>query len=206
MSGKLHTDLEQIAEELRARGLISEEEAAEVKTVLLDPQAGGLDPGLAHEEDENKLGERESVASTIAKADEGDIRKLIKEMTLPQKMKAAMFGNSICRLLLISDSNRLVQEAVLKNPQIQEREVVEFAKNKNLSEFVLRRIGNSKSWMKGYTIKLNLVMNPKCPIDMALKWLKHLRIADLKRVASTKGVSQVVVTSARKRVADSQKR
>ena len=205
MSGKLHTDLEQIAEELRSRGLISEEEAAEVKTVLLDSQAVGLDRGLIQESEESKTSQ-ESAESKLAKAKEGDIRKLLKDMTLPQKMKAAMFGNSICRMLLISDSNRLIQEAVLKNPQIQEREVVEFAKNKNLSEFVLRRIGDSKSWMKGYSIKLNLVMNPKCPIDVALKWLKHLRASDLKRVASTKGVSQVIITSARKRVADSQKR
>ncbi len=165
----------------------------------------------AIDEEERKaayLGDEAELAEKIKKesAEEGDIRTLIRDMTLPQKMKAAMFGNATCRMLLIMDKNRLIQEAVLKNPQMQEREVVEFAKNKNMPELVLRKISDAKDWMKGYPIKLNLVMNPKTPVDVGLKWLKFLRNNDLKQVSNSKNVPQVIATMAKKIVADKQKR
>ncbi len=137
---------------------------------------------------------------------EGDIRAQLRDMGIPQKVKLAMFGNATCRMLLIGDANRLVQEAVLKNPQIQDREIYDFAKNSNIPENVLRRISDSKSWMKNYLAKLHLVLNPKTPSDVSLKWLRFLRSSDLKKIGSSKNVSQVVATAAKKRIADMQKR
>jgi len=133
--------------------------------------------------------------------DNTDIRSLIKDMTLPQKVKAAMFGNATCRALLIKDSQRVVQEAVLKNPQLQEREVHDFLKGSNTPELVIRRIADSKQWMKSYQAKYLLVSNPKTPIDLGLKWVRYLRRNELKRLAQSKGVSQVIATAARKRSA-----
>jgi hypothetical protein len=80
--------------------------------------------------------------------DDGDVRNSIAKMKLPEKIKAAMFGNSTARTLLIRDSNRLVQQFVLKNPRIQLREIEDFAKNPNLSEQVLRLISNNPAWTK----------------------------------------------------------
>jgi len=132
-------------------------------------------------------------------SDQQDIRSLIKDMTLPQKVKAAMFGNSTCRSLLVSDAQRVVQEAVLKNPQLQEREVHDFLRNTNTPELVLRRIADSKQWMKDYTAKFLLVSNPKTPIDVGLKWIKYLRASELKRLAKSKSVPQTISNAARKR-------
>jgi len=131
-------------------------------------------------------------------SDQQDIRSLIKDMTLPQKVKAAMFGNATCRSLLVSDAQRVVQEAVLKNPQLQEREVHDFLRNTNTPELVLRRIADSKQWMKNYTAKFLLVSNPKTPIDVGLKWIKYLRASELKRLAKSKSVPQTIANAARK--------
>jgi hypothetical protein len=130
-----------------------------------------------------------------------DIRTKISKMTLPQKLKLALFGNGVVRGLLVRDSNKLIQLAVLKNPRIQLPEIEEFAKSSHLSEAVLRVIANTDSWMKSYRVKHNLVMNPKAPIDISLKWLKFLNHSDVRAIARSKNVPQVLATAARKKVA-----
>ena len=47
-----------------------------------------------------------------------DLRTQMRDMTIPQKVKLALLGNSVARMLLISDPNRMIQEAVLKNPRL----------------------------------------------------------------------------------------
>jgi hypothetical protein len=133
---------------------------------------------------------------------EGDIRSRIRDMKLPQKMKLAMFGNSVCRSLLIFDANRLIQEAVLKNPQLQVTEVENFVKNSNCPEHVLRNISANKTWMRGYLIKVSFVLNPKSPSDLALKWMIHLRRTELRKIAQSKNLPQIIATTAKKRLSD----
>lgn len=190
-------ELRKVAVDLNSSGSVSLDELEKLNEVFNDLESGEALKdqtlqGLAElkEEDSESL----------------DIRSQLRDMGIPQKVKLAMFGNATCRMLLISDANRLVQEAVLKNPQIQEREIHDFARNTNVSDNVLRRISDSKTWMKSYIIKMNLVLNPKTPQDVSLKWLRYLRKPDLKRVASSKNIPQVIATSAKKRLADLTKR
>ncbi len=131
-----------------------------------------------------------------------DIRTLIGKMSLPEKVKLAMFGNSVVRGLLIRDSNKLVQLFVLKNPKIMVKEIEDFAKNTNLSDHVLRAISASQSWTRSYAVKLGLVTNPKTPGDIAMKWLKFLSLPDVKKIAKSKNIPHLIVNSAKKRVAD----
>ena len=131
-----------------------------------------------------------------------DLRTQIADMILPEKLKFAMFGNAQCRVILIQDPNRMIQEAVLKNPKLQDREIVGFTQNPYMSEFVLRRISDNRKWMKPYIIKRNLVFNPKTAPGIALRYLRYLQKADVRRISKSKGVSQVVANTARKILAD----
>ncbi len=135
-----------------------------------------------------------------------DIRALIRDMTIPQKMKLAMFGNATCRGLLAFDANRMIQDAVLKNPQLRQAEVEDFAKNPNCPEHVIRTIASSRDWTKSYQMKINLVFNPKTPQDISLKWLSYLRTSDIRNIAKSKNLPHTLATAARKRVAQMQKR
>ncbi len=132
---------------------------------------------------------------------EVDIRAKISGMNVPQRLKLAMFGNSVCRQILVMDSSRLVQQAVLNNPRLTEGEVEAYSKNQNLPEHVLRLIGTTRGWVKSYLVKLHLVMNPRTPQDVALKWLRYLRRNDLRRAAKSKNIPSIVAVTARKIVA-----
>lgn len=133
---------------------------------------------------------------------QNDLRTAIATMRLPERVKLGIFGNATARGLLINDSNRLVQLAVLNNGKLQLGEVEAFAKNPNLSEQILRGIAGRRKWIKSYAVKVNLINNPKTPQDVSLKWLRYLQKTDLRKLARSKNVPQVISTNARKRLAE----
>jgi hypothetical protein len=68
-----------------------------------------------------------------------------------------MRGNKQIRGMLVTDSNRLVSTAVLKNPRITENEVIKISASRSVSEDVIRSITRNRDWMKLYPVKGNLV-------------------------------------------------
>lgn len=134
-----------------------------------------------------------------------DLRQVLLKAKLPQKVKLALLGNATCRALLIRDSNKIIQQCVLKNPRLQTTEIEEFAKNSNLSEFVLRSIGVNSQWMRNYSLKYAITFNPKTPQDVSIKWVKFLNTVDLRKLAKSKNVPSVIAVTARKRIAESEK-
>jgi hypothetical protein len=112
-------------------------------------------------------------------------------------MKLAMTGDREVRSILIRDSNKLVQGAVLDSPRITETEIVAIASSRNLADELLRKIAGRREWMKNYQLRVALVNNPKTPLPTSLKILHTLMAADLKRLAMNRGVSSVLVSSAR---------
>ncbi len=146
--------------------------------------------------------ETEEAARNEESANSEDIRNILLKATLPQKIKLALLGNATCRGLLIRDSNKMIQQLVLKNPRLQPAEVEEFAKNPNLSEMVLRNIAENTQWMRSYTMRVSIVFNPKSPQALSLKWMKFLNTADLRKLAKSKNVPSVITISARKKLAD----
>ena len=138
--------------------------------------------------------------------DETNLFKLINEMSIPQKIKLALFGNKVARGLLIRDPNRQVSQFVLQNNRLREGEVVDFAKNTNLDEQIHRNIARNPGWLKGYDIKVALVSNPKVPPDVAMRFVKHLQDKDLRKLAKSKNIPSAVSTSCKKMAEKRQKK
>ncbi len=136
----------------------------------------------------------------IDEEEEGTLAAQIREMSIPHKVKLALTGNKLARGLLIRDNNWMVASFVLENGQLTEGEVQEFAKNANLDQLVFRAIASRADWMRSYATKASLVSNPKTPVDVSIKWLKHLKDKDLRNLSKSKGVPQVITTQSRKLV------
>ena len=140
----------------------------------------------------------EEVESGDVESVSGDIRTHLGKLKMAERLKAAMFGNSIVRRLLIVNPSRMVQDAVLSNPRLTVPEIEDFAKNSNMDSQVLRAIAQNSSWTRTYKVKLNLVTNPKTPQDISLKWLKFLNKQDIKNIGRSKNVPQVLQVAAKK--------
>jgi hypothetical protein len=129
----------------------------------------------------------------------------IRNMTLAEKIRLAMVGDAAARALLVRDPVRQVSYAAITSPAMREDEAVAIAASKEVSEDVLRYIGNKREWLKGYEIKKALTFNPKVPVGVSLRFLPHLRPNDLKGLARSRGIPGPLKTAARQRIEDQAK-
>ena len=120
------------------------------------------------------------------------------ELPVTEKIKIGLSGDKEWRSILVKDSNKLVQNAVLNNPRITEAEVLMIAKNKSSSDDLIRQILLNRDWLKLYEIKKALATHPKTPLPRAMRLISALSIKDLKDLMRSKNVSTVLSTIARK--------
>ncbi len=130
----------------------------------------------------------------------------VRSMSVPERMKLAMRGNKEVRLILLKDSIRLVSELVLRNPKITEDEIVAITHNRSADEELIRVIAEKREWTRNYQIRLGLVTNPKTPAGAAMRLLGTLEDRDIRRLAKSKNVPDVVSGQARRIVAQRQVR
>lgn len=198
----------QILSELEQQGQITTAESTHIKAALTQsasdsmPQNFIVEPEVSKQTVLQTSKDQLTVPAKVNPEDEvaKDLRAQLAEMSVPQKIKLAMFGNAVCRGVLILDPGKMIQQFVLKNPKLGINEIEAFAKNPNISDFVLRTLSESKNWMRNYSLKVSIVSNPKTPGDVALKWLRYLQEGDLRRVANSKNIPQLVATTAKKRL------
>jgi hypothetical protein len=124
----------------------------------------------------------------------------IAAMNPAQKLQTAMRGTREERAILVRDANRLVAMAVLSSPKISESEVETIAKMTNVSEDILRSIGNTRAWVKKYSIVAALTRNSKTPIAVSLTLLSRLMEKDIKNLTTDRNIPDVVRLAARKRL------
>src|SRR5205807_8397026 len=80
-------------------------------------------------------------------------------------------GNREVRTMLLRDPNKLVQLAVIQSPRITEGEIAKVAHSRTSPNEVLQHIYNNRLLVKNYSIKVNLVNNPKVPVAVAMRYL-----------------------------------
>lgn len=122
----------------------------------------------------------------------------VMKMRMSERIQLALKGGREERGLLIRDSSKMVQRAVLKSPRLTEQEVESFAGMTSLSEDVLRGIAANRNFIKSYTIMRILTFNPKCPVDLSLGFLPRLMITDLKHLTSNKNIPETLRTTSQK--------
>ncbi|HKV95565.1 MAG TPA: hypothetical protein VJW20_23670 [Candidatus Angelobacter sp.] len=155
---------------------------------------------------EKPAGEADSTAALAASAlgrasadefDEAEQKKLtilqrISKLNVGQRIKLGFIGGREERSILIRDSARLVQNAVLQSPKLTDPEVESYAGAKNLHENVFREIARQRRFLKLYPVVRNLVNNPKCPLDISLTLIKTLMVHDLKSLRHSKSVPDTI--------------
>jgi hypothetical protein len=120
------------------------------------------------------------------------ILQRVSRMNVGQRIRAAFSGNKEERAILVRDSVRLVQSAVLASPKLSDAEVETFAGAKNLGENVMREIARQRRFVKIYAVVRNLVNNPRCPLDISLTLVKNLQVYDLKSLRHSKNVPDTI--------------
>jgi len=113
-------------------------------------------------------------------------------MTVKDRVKLAMKGDREARGILVRDSNKIVATGVIHNPRITDQEIEGISAMRQISEEVLRLIGNNRAWARSYPIIHNLARNPRTPMATAVQILTRIRSKDLKAISLNRNVSEAV--------------
>lgn len=130
----------------------------------------------------------------------GDRITQIAKLAPMKKIRLALIGNAFERAVLIRDSNKAVCLSAIKSPKVKENEVVAYCANRSLAHDVIRYIAGRREWTKLYSVKLNLVLNPKTPMSAAMGLLGHLHAHDVRKVAHSRNIPSALATAAKRRM------
>jgi hypothetical protein len=179
---------------------------ADVSAGLRDFFAGrGINAqGAAPSESDDPLVGPAAQAAPAEDFDESDDRETavqrIAKMGFTERLKAAMKGTREMRSILIRDPNKMIAAAVLSSPKLSLPEVESIARMTNVSDEVLRIIGNNRAWVKSYGVVLGLVKNPKTPLTMSMNFMARLTDRDLNQLSVDRNVPEPLRVAARKKV------
>lgn len=176
--------------------------AAEVDDELELPEFDDPDAELF----DGDLPDNEEVAAEAAQEEgmaAGKQRRLAQIMSMRplEKIRTGMLGDKYDRSILVRDPNKVVAMATIKSPKIRDNEAVAYSANRALPHEVIGYISNRRDWIKLYTVKLNLVMNPKTPLARSMTLLAHLNRTDVQKVARSKGIPSALATAAKRKIA-----
>jgi len=125
---------------------------------------------------------------------------LISKLKPMEKIRLALLGTNFERFVLIRDSNKAVCMSAIKSPKVNDNEVVAYSANRTLARDVISYIAKRREWTKLYSVQLNLVLNPKTPMALAMGFMTRLHQHDIKKVAFSKNIPSALATAARRRM------
>lgn len=128
------------------------------------------------------------------------VTQQLQQMSIVERVRAAMKGTREMRAILVRDPNKMVSSAVLASPKLTMAEVESFAKMASVSEDVLRAIGGNRAWVKNYAVAASLARNPKTPVAMSLNLLPRLIERDVRGLSVDRNVPEPLRLAARKKL------
>jgi hypothetical protein len=143
------------------------------------------------------ISEDEAIVRYLSEAERAQTEKLsavqkIYRLDTAEKLITALKGTREERAILVRDPNRIVAAGVLGSPKVTDAEIESFASMKNVSDAVLRSIGNHREWTKRYGVIANLVRNPRTPLAISLGMVSRLNPRDMKSLAVDRNVPEAI--------------
>lgn len=149
---------------------------------------------------EAALPEEIEKSSEVQNEEELNLAQHIGNMNVGQKIKTAMTGNKETRTILIKDTNRDVYMAVLKNPGLKENEIEMLVKNTGTNQEILRAIANNREWVANRNILHGLVMNPKTPVNLSIRFLPRLGRKDIEFISKSRSLPVALRNNAKRMI------
>lgn len=164
------------------------------------PQDLAFADTLVADADDFAFDEDDIAGSETIKARFKPLNLAIVDMSKTEKIRLAMIGGIAARAILVRDRDKQIAFAAVSSPNATSAEAAEIAKSREVSEEILRYIGNRKEFLKNPEVKTNLCFNPKCPQGISLKFMGHLRQDQLKKLSLNRNVPAQVRLLARQRM------
>jgi hypothetical protein len=173
---------------------MTKEEEASPETASPEPESKAESAPGTDASQEISAADRAAALEQLETGEQKRVTVLQKigRLSVGERIKLGFVGGREERAILIRDTARLVQNAVLNSPKVTDAEVEGYAGSKNLQESVFREIARQRRFIKLYAVVRNLTSNPKCPLDISLTLVKSLMVYDLKSLRHNKNVPDTI--------------
>lgn len=122
------------------------------------------------------------VAPTVRLRAEGLLVEQMGDLRLGERIALARVATPPVLRLLLSDADARVLASALFNPRLQEPQLVAALRAENAPRVLLEAAAASPRWRAHYAVRMELALQPRTPLPVALALLTSLVETDLKRV------------------------
>ncbi len=123
-----------------------------------------------------------------------------------KKIRLAQIGSAAARSFLVRDNDRQVAMTAVRSPQLSIGEATAIAHSRQVSDEVLKHVGNQRNLTRSNEVKRALVFNPKTPFGISLGFLSHMNGNDLREISRSRNVAPQLKSAALQKIAAKEKK
>ena len=136
------------------------------------------------------------VPSAVKLRAESVLKERLPEMRLGEKITLGRLATPSVLLVLLVETDPRVIEACLDNPRLREADLAGLLRRPDAAPVLIEAAAASSRWVRSYVVKLEIAVQPRTPLAVALAQLSSLNRADLIRVSRTPGLRPLVQAAA----------
>jgi hypothetical protein len=122
------------------------------------------------------------VAGPVRVRAEAILKEKVPDLRLGERVALAKIATAPVLALLLADASPRVAEACLINPRLREEDLATALRQESASAALVEATCLSPRWATNYAVRLELVLQPRTPLPLALGQLSALVPRDLRRV------------------------
>jgi len=130
------------------------------------------------------------VSAELKRNAEEQLISRLPQLPLGQKITLARRGPARVAGALLAEGHPQVLEIALKNPYLNEAQVLKALSREKLAARVVHAIAQDAKWSCSYNVRLALVRNPAASLATILGYLPQLTVTDLRELAAPGIVSE----------------
>lgn len=138
------------------------------------------------------------VAPTVRLRAEGLLAEQLGDLRLGERVALARLATPALLRLLLADGDAHVLAGALFNPRLQEPQLLAALRAERVPRGLLEAVAASPRWRAHYAARLELVLQPRTPLPVALSLLTGLVEADLRRVLRTPALPALLRAAAQR--------
>ena len=120
----------------------------------------------------------------------------LPDLRLGERVSLARMATPPVLRALLRDAEPRVVLAALPNPRLREEDVLVALRADDASLVLLEEAARSRRWSESYAVRLELVLQKRTPLGVALAQITSLLRRDLVRVAETEGLRPLIQLAA----------
>jgi hypothetical protein len=129
---------------------------------------------------------------------EGRLKDQLRELRLGERVALAKIATPALIRVLLGEGEAKVLGPLLDNPRLREEDLLAALRRPEAPPGLIQTVAASTRWSMRYFVRLELALQAKTPLPIAMLQLSSLVKRDLVRVAEARGLKPLVQAAAQR--------